>query len=81
MSPPLDGMPKHACRREAQPASVVRRSRAKVLVAEPVAVPLERKDLGVMDEAVDHRRRGHLVAEDLQALNGLFEVTIIEARS
>jgi hypothetical protein len=36
----------------------------------------------VVDESVDHRDGGHLVAEDLaQAENGLLLVTISEARS
>ena len=38
---------------------------AEVAVAEPVAVALEREDLGVVDEPVDHRGGDDLVAEDL----------------
>lgn len=35
-----------------------------------------------MDQAIDHFRGDHFVAEDLpQALKGLFDVTISEARS
>ena len=53
-----------------------------VPVAQAVAVPLQSDDLGVVHEAVDHRRGDHLIAEDLpQAEKGLLEVTIIEARS
>jgi hypothetical protein len=37
----------------------------EVLVAEPVGVALEGEDFGVVDEPVDHRHRGHLVAEGL----------------
>ncbi len=33
--------------------------------SEPVAVALRAEDLGVVDEAVDHRGGGHVVAEDL----------------
>jgi hypothetical protein len=55
---------------------------AEVAVAEAVAVALEGEDLGVVDEPVDHRGGDDLVAEGLaQAENGLFEVTISEARS
>lgn len=32
---------------------------------EAVGVAFEREDLGVVNEAVDHRRGGHFVAEDL----------------
>jgi hypothetical protein len=38
---------------------------AKVAVFEPVAVALEGDDLSVVDEAVDHGRGDHVVAEDL----------------
>lgn len=38
---------------------------AEVAVLEPVAVALEGDDLGVVDEAVDHGRGDHVVAEDL----------------
>lgn len=63
--------------------TVPRRRRAQVLVPEPVAVALEAEDLGVVHQPVDHRRGDHFIAEDLppQALKGLFEVTINEARS
>jgi len=40
-------------------------SGAEVFVLEPVAVALEGEDLGVVDEAVDHRCGDDLVAEDL----------------
>jgi hypothetical protein len=50
------------------------RGAAKVAVLEPVAVALEGDDLGVVDEAVDHGRGDHVVAEDLpQRPNGLLE--------
>jgi hypothetical protein len=38
---------------------------AEVAVAEAVAVALEREDLGVVDEPVDHGGGDDLVAEDL----------------
>ena len=38
---------------------------SEVLVAQAVAVALQREDLGVVDEAVDHRRGDDVVAEDL----------------
>jgi len=38
---------------------------SEVAVFEPVGVAFEAEDLGVMDEAVDHRGGGHVVAEDL----------------
>src|SRR5450755_381170 len=38
---------------------------SEVAVFEPVGIAFEREDLGVMDEAVDHRGRGDFVAEDL----------------
>ena len=41
----------------------------EVAVPEPVAVALEAEDLGVVDEPVDHRGGGHVVAEDLAPLN------------
>src|SRR6266566_7073000 len=41
------------------------RSSAEVVVFEAVAVALERDQLGVVDEAVDHRGSGGVVAEDL----------------
>ena len=54
----------------------------EVAVFEAVAVAFEREDFGVVDEAVDHRGGGDLVAEDLTpALNGLLLVTISDARS
>jgi hypothetical protein len=53
---------------------------AEILVLEAVGVPLQVEDLGVVDEPVDHCRGDDLVAEDLGE-KGLFEVTIIEARS
>jgi hypothetical protein len=37
----------------------------EVLVGQPVGVAFEGKDLGVVDEPVDHRDGGHIVAEDL----------------
>ena len=40
-------------------------ARAEVAVLEPVAVAFEAEDLGVVDEPVDHRGGGHVVAEDL----------------
>src|SRR3954463_6501907 len=43
----------------------VARRRRQVLVAQPVGVALEREDLRVVDEPVDHRDGGHLVTEDL----------------
>ena len=50
---------------------------AEVAGLEPVAIALEREDLGVVDESVDHRGGGDLVAEDFaHAPNGLLEVTI-----
>jgi hypothetical protein len=39
--------------------------RAEVFVAQAVGVAFEREDLGVVDEPVDHRDGGDLVAEDL----------------
>jgi hypothetical protein len=41
------------------------RSGAEVLVAQAVGVALEGEELGVVDEPVDHRHGGRLVAEDL----------------
>jgi hypothetical protein len=38
---------------------------AKVAVLEPVAVTFEGDDLGVVDEAVDHGRGDHVIAEHL----------------
>jgi hypothetical protein len=38
-------------------------SEAEVSVFEPVGVALEGDDFGVVDEAVDHRRGDHVVAE------------------
>ncbi len=47
-----------------------------------IGATFEREDLGVVDEAVDHRGGGDLVTEDLTpAENGLLLVTISEARS
>src|SRR5215216_3954931 len=37
----------------------------EVFAAEAVTVALEREDLAVVDEPVDHRGGGHVVAEDL----------------
>src|SRR3954453_7091872 len=37
----------------------------EVLAAQAVAVAFEREDLAVVDEPVDHRGGGHVVAEDL----------------
>ena len=45
-------------KRSGRRRSVVGRRRGEVLVAEPVAVALQRQDLGVVDEPVDHRSRG-----------------------
>ena len=54
----------------------------KILVAQAVGVALQREDLGVVHEPVDHGRRNDVIAEDLShAENGLFEVTINDARS
>src|SRR5947209_20290087 len=39
--------------------------RSEVAVLEPVGIAFEAEDLGVMDEPVDHRGGGHVVAEDL----------------
>jgi hypothetical protein len=41
------------------------RDSAQVAVLEPVAVAFEADDLGVVDEAVDHRGGDDVVAEDL----------------
>jgi hypothetical protein len=38
--------------------------RVEVLAAQPIAVAFEAEDLGVVDEPVDHRGGGHVVAED-----------------
>ncbi len=58
------------------------RAGAEVVVFEAVAVSPERDQLGVVDEAIDHRRGGGVVAEDLApGESGLFEVTIRLARS
>src|SRR2546422_1186403 len=38
---------------------------AEVLVTQAVGVALQREDLGVVDEAVDHRHSDDLIAEDL----------------
>jgi hypothetical protein len=38
---------------------------SEVAVFESVAVALEADELGVVDESVDHRDGGHVVAEDL----------------
>jgi hypothetical protein len=54
----------------------------KVAAFEAVGIAFEAEDLGVMNEAVDHRGGGDFVAEDFaHALNGLLLVTIKEARS
>ena len=55
----------------------------EVAVFEAVGVAFEGEDLGVVNEPVDHRGGGDVVAEDLApgAEKGLLEVTIIEARS
>src|SRR5256885_1876916 len=37
----------------------------EVLAAQPVAVAFEAEDFGVVDQPVDHRGGGHVVAEDL----------------
>jgi hypothetical protein len=59
-----------------------RRCAGEVAVLRAVVVALEREDLGVVNEPVDHRGGGDLVAEDVaQAENGLLLVTIIDARS
>jgi hypothetical protein len=39
--------------------------RSEVAVLEPVGIAFEAEDLGVVDEPVDHRGGGHVVAEDL----------------
>ena len=58
------------------------RGRGQVAVLEPVALAFEADDLGVVDQAVDHGRGDHVVAEDLpQRPNGLLLVTIRLARS
>ncbi|GIF49348.1 hypothetical protein Afe04nite_38870 [Asanoa ferruginea] len=55
---------------------------AEVAFFEWVAVALERDDLGVVGEAVDHGFGDDVVAEDLApAAEGFVEVTITEARS
>ena len=55
---------------------------AELLLAETVGVAFEREDLGVVDEAVDYRDGGDLVAEDLApGRERLLLVTISEARS
>ncbi len=41
------------------------REHVLLLAAEPLGVVLQDGDLGVSDEALDHRRHGHRVAEDL----------------
>ena len=41
------------------------RGGSEVAVFEAVAVAFEAEDLGVVDETVDHRGGGHVVAEDL----------------
>src|SRR5690348_11554520 len=38
---------------------------SEVAVFESVAVAFEAEDLGVVDEPVDHRGGGHVIAEDL----------------
>jgi hypothetical protein len=55
----------------------------EVAVFEAATVALEREDLGVVDEAVDHRGGGDFVAQFAQAekKKGLLDVTISEARS
>jgi hypothetical protein len=76
-----------ARRRAAKPGSALvderrPRSGGELLVAQAVAVAVEREDFGVVPEAVEHRGGHHLVAEDLaQEENGLLEVTIKLARS
>src|SRR5688572_24634314 len=40
------------------------RAGAEVVVLEAVGIALEREDLGVVDESVDHRSGGGVVAED-----------------
>ena len=54
----------------------------EVATPQAVAVAFEREDIGVMNEPVDYRGGGDLVADDLaQPENGLCLVTISEARS
>jgi hypothetical protein len=54
----------------------------ELFAAQAVALAFHGEDFGVVEEPIDHGGGGHVVAEDLsQALNGLLEVTIIEARS
>ena len=58
------------------------RAGVEVFAAQAVTVAFEGEDFGVVDEPVDHRGGGHVVAAiSPHLLNGLFEVTIIEARS
>jgi hypothetical protein len=52
-------------RRRGASGSVVAGWGAEVFALEAVAVAFEREDLGVVDESVDHRDGGDLVAEDL----------------
>jgi hypothetical protein len=55
---------------------------AEVVVAQSVGVALQREDLGVVDESVDHRDGGHSSPKiSPQAENGLLLATISEARS
>jgi hypothetical protein len=59
-----------------------RRGAREVAVFEAVAVAFEGEDLGVVDEAVDHRGGDGVVAEDLApGADGLLLVTIRQARS
>ena len=62
--------------------SVFGRRSGEVAVFEAVAVAFEGEDVGVVNEPVDHRGGGDLVAEDLApGEKGLLLVTISEARS
>jgi hypothetical protein len=88
MHPPLWRRSKSGPRREHRRApelwgSGVRRPCAgEVAVFEAIAVAPEGEDLGVVNEPVDHRRGGDLVAKiSPQAPNGLMLVTISDARS
>jgi hypothetical protein len=43
--------------------------RSEVAVLEPVGIAFEAEDLGVMDQPIDHRGSGHVIAEDLAPRN------------
>ncbi len=66
-------------------ARVSRRGRGsdEVAVAQAVGVAFEGEDLGVVDEAVDHRRAAVTSSPKIspQPLKGLLEVTISDAGS